>query len=67
MIDLAASMAEVMDLQMGFVQGDAVRPQVLKESDIIVSDLPVGYYPDDQTASRYQVAAKDEHTDMTCN
>ena len=62
LIDLAASMAEVMDLQMGFVQGDAVRPQVLKESDIIVSDLPVGYYPDNQTASRYQVAAKDEHT-----
>lgn len=62
LIDLAASMVEVMDLQMGFVQGDAVRPQVLKESDIIVSDLPVGYYPDDQTASRYQVAAKDEHT-----
>ena len=62
LIDLAASMAEVMDLQMGFVQGDAVRPQVLKESDIIVSDLPVGYYPDDQTASRYQVAAKNEHT-----
>ena len=62
LIDLAASMAEVMDLQMGFVQGDAVRPQVLKESDIIVSDLPVGYYPDDQTASRYQVLAKNEHT-----
>ena len=62
LIDLAASMAEVMDLKMGFVQGDAVRPQVLKESDIIVSDLPIGYYPDDQIASRYQVAAKDEHT-----
>ena len=62
LIDLAASMAEVMDLQMGFVQGDAVRPQVLKESDFIVSDLPIGYYPDDQIASRYQVAAKDDHT-----
>ena len=62
LIDLAASMVEVMDLQMGFVQGDAVRPQVLKESDFIVSDLPIGYYPDDRIASRYQVAAKDEHT-----
>ena len=62
LIDLAASMAEVMDLQAAFVQGDAVRPQVLKESDVIVSDLPIGYYPDDQIASRYQVAAKDEHT-----
>ena len=62
LIDLAASMAEVMDLQAAFVQGDAVRPQVLKESDVIVSDLPVGYYPDNQIASRYQVAAEDEHT-----
>ena len=62
LIDLAASMAEVMDLQAAFVQGDAVRPQVLKESDIIVSDLPIGYYPDDQIASRYQVAAEGEHT-----
>ena len=62
LIDLAASMADVIGLQAGFVQGDAVRPQVLKESDFIVSDLPIGYYPDDQIASRYQVAAKDEHT-----
>ena len=62
LIDLAASMAEVMDLQAAFVQGDAVRPQVLKESDVIVSDLPIGYYPDDQKASRYQVAAEGEHT-----
>ena len=31
-------------------------------ADFIVSDLPIGYYPDDQIASRYQVAAKDEHT-----
>ena len=39
-----------------------MRPQILKESDIIVSDLPIGYYPDDQVASRYEVAASDEHT-----
>lgn len=45
-----------------FAQGDAVRPQVLKESDLIISDLPVGYYPDDQIASRYQVASQTEHT-----
>ena len=33
LIDLAASMADVIGLQAGFVQGDAVRPQMLKESD----------------------------------
>lgn len=62
LIDLAASMAEVINLQMAFVHGDAVRPQVLKESDVIVSDLPIGYYPDDQVAFRYQVAAQEGHT-----
>ena len=62
LIDLAASMAEVMKADVNFVQGDAVRPQVLKESDVIISDLPVGYYPDDAIASRYQVASPQGHT-----
>jgi len=34
LIDLAASMADVIGLQAGFVQGDAVRPQMLKERGI---------------------------------
>lgn len=62
LIDLAASMAEVMKSDVKFAQGDAVRPQVLKESDVIISDLPVGYYPDDAIASRYQVASPQGHT-----
>ena len=62
LIDLAASMAEVMEADVNFAQGDAVRPQVLKESDVIISDLPVGYYPDDAIASRYQVASPQGHT-----
>ena len=62
LIDLAASITEVIGLPSVYAQGDAVRPQILKESDIIVSDLPIGYYPDDQVASRYEVAASDEHT-----
>ena len=59
---MAASITEVIGLPAVYAQGDAVRPQILKESDIIVSDLPIGYYPDDQVASRYEVAASDEHT-----
>lgn len=62
LIDLSASMAEVMGSSVHFVQADAVRPQVLKESDVIISDLPVGYYPDDIIASRYAVASKVGHT-----
>ncbi|MGT2833267.1 class I SAM-dependent methyltransferase [Streptococcus halotolerans] len=62
LIDLSASIAEVMDSNVRFVQEDAVRPQLLKESDVIISDLPVGYYPNDAIAKRYQVAATDGHT-----
>ena len=62
LIDLSASMAEVMDSAISFVQGDAVRPQILKESQIIISDLPVGYYPNDAIAQRYQVASGKDHT-----
>ncbi|HFI0622091.1 TPA: class I SAM-dependent methyltransferase [Streptococcus suis] len=62
LIDLSASMADVMQAEISFAQGDAVRPQILKESQVIVADLPIGYYPDDQIASRYQVASQTEHT-----
>ena len=62
LIDLAASMADVIGLEASFVQGDAVRPQMFKESDAVISDLHVGYYPDDAVASRYQVASSQEHT-----
>lgn len=62
LIDISASIADVMDAKVSFVQGDAVRPQVLKESDMIISDLPVGFYPDDNIATRYEVASRQEHT-----
>ena len=54
LIDLSASIADVMESSVVFAQGDAVASQVLKESDLIVSDLPIGYYPDDAIAQRYQ-------------
>ena len=62
LIDISASIADVMDAKVSFVQGDAVHPQVLKESDVIISDLPVGFYPDDNIAARYEVASTQEHT-----
>ncbi|MET3557885.1 site-specific DNA-methyltransferase (adenine-specific) [Streptococcus rupicaprae] len=62
LIDLSASMAEVMGVDLSLVQGDAIRPQLLKTSDVIVSDLPIGYYPDDVIASRFSLAAPEGHT-----
>lgn len=62
LIDLSASIAEVLESSVQFIQGDAVRPQILKESQVIISDLPIGYYPDDTIAKRYQVASQEGHT-----
>ncbi|TCD45602.1 class I SAM-dependent methyltransferase [Streptococcus sp. X16XC17] len=62
LIDLSASMADVMHSAISFAQGDAARPQILKESQVVISDLPIGYYPDDAVAKRYQVASSTEHT-----
>ncbi len=62
LIDLSASMADVMQLDAQFIQEDAVRPQLMKPSDVIISDLPIGYYPNDAIAKRYQVASTSEHT-----
>lgn len=62
LIDLSASIAEIIGSDIHFLQEDAIRPQILKESDVILGDLPVGFYPNDDIASRYQVASPEGHT-----
>lgn len=62
MIDLSASIADVIQTNATFLQIDAVRPQVIEPVDLLISDLPVGYYPDDEVASRSVVACQTEHT-----
>lgn len=62
MIDLSASIADVMQTSAQFLQIDAVRPQVIDPVDILLSDLPVGYYPDDEIAKRSAVGSQLEHT-----
>ena len=55
LIDLSASIADVVNSSAVYIQEDAVRPHILKESDVIISDLPVGYYPNDEIASRFRL------------
>ncbi|MGO2939368.1 MAG: class I SAM-dependent methyltransferase [Pseudolactococcus laudensis] len=62
MIDLSASIADVMQTSAQFLQIDAVRPQVIEPVDLLLSDLPVGYYPDDEIAKRSVVGSQLEHT-----
>lgn len=62
LIDLSASIADVIKSDIQLIQEDAVRPQILKESDVVIGDLPIGYYPNDEISKRYSVATEDGHT-----
>lgn len=62
MIDLSASIADILQTQAQFLQMDAVRPQIIEPVDLLLSDLPVGYYPDDEVAGRSSLASQTEHT-----
>jgi site-specific DNA-methyltransferase (adenine-specific) len=41
---------------------DALNPLLAEPIDIVVSDLPVGYYPNDIQAKEYELAAKEGHS-----
>ncbi|GFH41455.1 adenine methyltransferase [Lactococcus hodotermopsidis] len=62
MIDLSASIADVIQTNVEFLQLDAVRPQVTTPIDLLISDLPVGYYPDNAVAKRSCVGSSTEQT-----
>lgn len=43
-------MAEIMGSYAEFMQIDAVQKRLMEPADVVVSDLPIGFYPDDEVA-----------------
>ncbi|OEH91821.1 class I SAM-dependent methyltransferase [Bacillus solimangrovi] len=41
---------------------DALQPILVDPVDVVVSDLPIGFYPDDVGASRYELKALEGHS-----
>lgn len=41
---------------------DSLRPLLLDPVDLVVADLPVGYYPDDVQASNFELKAEEGHS-----
>ncbi|MBN3556435.1 class I SAM-dependent methyltransferase [Fictibacillus nanhaiensis] len=41
---------------------DVIKPLYADPVDVVVADLPVGYYPDDETAKAFKVYEKEGHT-----
>lgn len=61
LIRLSAVTAELLKHPVSFLVQDALRPLLIDPVDITISDLPVGYYPDDDNASNYEVMPIEGH------
>jgi site-specific DNA-methyltransferase (adenine-specific) len=45
-----------------FFHQDSIKPLLLDPVDLVVCDLPVGYYTDDETASEYKLKTQEGHS-----
>lgn len=61
LVQLSVLLANLQKREIEFFHQDSLRPLLLDPVDLIVSDLPVGYYPDDVQASEYELKADEGH------
>lgn len=61
LIQLAMESANLQKSSVEFFHQDSLAPLLLEPVDVVVSDLPVGYYPDDLQASKYELKADSGH------
>ncbi|RYG74923.1 class I SAM-dependent methyltransferase [Lentibacillus lipolyticus] len=57
LIKLAVLNANLQQQEIEFFHQDSLRPFLLDPVDLVVSDLPVGYYPDDIRANDFELKA----------
>jgi len=62
LIQLAVMNANMQERQIEFFHQDSLRPFLLEPVDLVVSDLPVGYYPDDSQAAQFELKADEGHS-----
>lgn len=60
LIQLSLANANLQQLQVEFFHQDALRPLLLDPVDLVVSDLPVGYYPGE--ASDFELKSAEGHS-----
>lgn len=62
LLDLADVGAHLDDLKIELYRQDALDSWMIPKADVIVSDLPVGYYPLDNNAQKFELHAKEGHS-----
>ncbi|RWZ59769.1 class I SAM-dependent methyltransferase [Halobacillus fulvus] len=62
LIQLAVTNANLQKNKVEFFHQDSLRPFLMEPVDFVLADLPVGYYPDDVQAARYELKAEEDHS-----
>src|SRR5699024_6721722 len=52
----------LLEMDIEFFQQDSLRPFLIDPVDLIVADLPVGYYPDDEQSGKFELKAPEGHS-----
>lgn len=62
LLRLAVNQANLLKNKIEFFHQDSLRPFLLDPVDLVIADLPVGYYPDDIVANSYELEAEEGHS-----
>lgn len=61
LIQLASQTAELLNQPVELFLQDSLRPLLLDPVDVVIGDLPVGFYPDDEYAATFELRGQQEH------
>ncbi|MBB4824259.1 site-specific DNA-methyltransferase (adenine-specific) [Sporosarcina luteola] len=61
LVRLAAVSADLLEQPVRFYVQDGLRPLLVDPVDLVISDLPVGYYPDDDNALNFEMMPTEGH------
>lgn len=62
LIQLAVRSANLQKKEIEFFHQDSLSPLLMDPVDLVVADLPVGYYPDDIRSNEYELKADEGHS-----
>lgn len=62
LLSIAAVTSELVKGNVTFFHQDALQDLLLEPVDVVIGDLPVGYYPNDEKAQTFVTGSHEEHT-----
>ncbi|WP_227633456.1 class I SAM-dependent methyltransferase, partial [Klebsiella pneumoniae] len=62
LLKLAYVNANLQQHEIQLFHQDSLKPLFIEPVDVVVCDLPIGYYPDDENAKSFHLHAKSGHS-----